>query len=93
MDTSHQTLLVFAHYGEAQAFIKHFQLEKTNTQCKELFDFIREQDYYIFYLEYEYPSDHLCVHNNNLTDFRIKFKNHILIIKIDFCIIKHRMNR
>jgi hypothetical protein len=30
MDTSHQTLLVFAHYGEAQAFIKHFQLEKKN---------------------------------------------------------------
>lgn len=28
MDTSHQTLFVFAHYGEAQAFIEHFQLEK-----------------------------------------------------------------
>jgi hypothetical protein len=28
MDTSHQTLLVFAHYGEAQTFIEHFQLEK-----------------------------------------------------------------
>lgn len=53
------------------------QLEKTNTQGKELFDFIREQDYYIFYLEYAYPSDHLCVHNNNLTDFRLKFQSHI----------------
>lgn len=28
---------------------ENFQLEKTNTTCKELFDFIREQDYYIFY--------------------------------------------
>ncbi len=55
-----------------------FQLSKTNTSCEELFDFIREQDYYIFYLEYTYPSDHLCIHNDHLTDFRIKFKNHIL---------------
>lgn len=55
-----------------------FQLEKTNTTCKELFDFIREQNYYIFYLEYVYPSDHICVHNDNLSDFRLKFKNHIL---------------
>jgi FkbM family methyltransferase len=54
-----------------------FQLEKTNTSCKELFDFIREQDYYIFYLEYAYPSDHLCVHNSNLEEFIIKFKNYI----------------
>jgi len=54
-----------------------FQLIKTNTTCKELFDYIREQDYYIFYLEYCYPSDHVCIHNENLKDFRIKFKNYI----------------
>lgn len=57
---------------------EYFQLEKTNTSCKELFDFIRETDYYIFYLEYIYPSDHICVHNDNLTDFREKFKDYIL---------------
>jgi FkbM family methyltransferase len=56
-----------------------FQLKKTNTQCKELFDFIREQDYYIFYLEYDYPSDHVCVHNTNLTEFRNNFKNYIFM--------------
>lgn len=56
---------------------EHFQLMKTNTSCKELFDFIREQNYYIFYLEYCYPSDHICVHNDNLDDFRIKFKDYI----------------
>jgi FkbM family methyltransferase len=56
-----------------------FQLEKTNTSCKELFDFIREQDYYIFYLEYSYPSDHVCVHSDNLIDFRLKFNNHIFL--------------
>jgi FkbM family methyltransferase len=56
---------------------EYFQLCKTNTSCKELFDFIREQNYYIFYLEYKYPSDHICVHNDHLEEFRIKFKDYI----------------
>ena len=56
-----------------------FQLIKTRTTCKELFDFIREQNYYIFFLEYSYPSDHICVHNDNLAEFRLKFKDHIFI--------------
>jgi hypothetical protein len=56
---------------------EHFQLSKTSTTCKELFDFIREQNYYIFYLEYVYPSDHICVHNDNLADFRRNFRNNI----------------
>lgn len=56
---------------------EHHQLIKTNTSCKELFDFIREQDYYIFYLEYYYPSDHICVHTDNLKEFRHKFKKYI----------------
>jgi len=54
-----------------------FQLEKTNTSCEELFNFIRNNNYYIFYLEFEYPSDHICIHNSKLDDFRIKFKNNI----------------
>jgi FkbM family methyltransferase len=54
------------------------QLQKTNTNCRELFNFIREQDYFIFYLDYEYPSDHICVHKDHLPEFRLKFKNHIL---------------
>lgn len=56
---------------------EYFQLNKTNTTCKELFDYIRELNYYIFYLEYEYPSDHVCVHKDNLLVFRDKFKNYI----------------
>jgi FkbM family methyltransferase len=56
---------------------EHFQLIKTNTSCKELFDYIRDQNYYVFYLDYCYPSDHICVHNDNLEDFRFKFKNYI----------------
>jgi hypothetical protein len=56
---------------------ENFQLRKTNTLCKELFHYIREQNYYIFYLEYSYPSDHICVHNDNLNDFMIKFQKYI----------------
>lgn len=56
---------------------EHFQLSKLNISCGELFDFIRNQNYYIFYLEYKYPSDHVCVHNDKLNDFRVKFKSYI----------------
>jgi FkbM family methyltransferase len=50
-----------------------FQLSKAGVTCEELFDYIRSNNYYIFYLEYHYPSDHVCVHNDNLADFRVKF--------------------
>jgi hypothetical protein len=42
-----------------------------------LFNFIRNNNFYIFYLEYDYPSDHICIHNDNLQEFRNKFKNYI----------------
>jgi FkbM family methyltransferase len=72
------TNLLKTHKPALIVEFEYFQLKKTNTTCKELFDFIREQDYYIFYLDYTYPSDHVCIHNDNLADFRLKFKNHIL---------------
>ena len=60
-----------------------FQLQKTNTTCQELFDFIRNNNYHIFYLEYQYPSDHVCVHNDNLTEFRNSFKDYIFPHTVD----------
>ena len=62
---------------------EHFQLIKTNTSCEELFDFIRNNNYYIFFLEYSYPSDHICVHNDNLNDFRNKFEKYIFTHDLD----------
>jgi FkbM family methyltransferase len=50
-----------------------FQLSKTQTSCRELFDFIRKLNYSIFYLEYEYPSDYVCIHQDHVNDFREKF--------------------
>lgn len=60
-----------------------FQLSKAGVTCEELFDYIRSNNYYIFYLEYHYPSDHVCVHNDNLADFRVKFAG---------CIFPHTEN-
>lgn len=60
-----------------------FQLQKTNTTCQELFDFIKNNNYHIFYLEYQYPSDHVCVHNDNLTQFRNNFKDYIFPHTVD----------
>lgn len=71
------TNLLKTHKPTLIVEFEHFQLNKTNTSCQELFDFIRGLSYYIFYLEYSYPSDHVCVHNDNLSNFRINFKNHI----------------
>jgi hypothetical protein len=59
------------------------QLQKTNTTSKELFDFIRNNNYYIFFLDYEYPSDHLCVHNDKIDEFRMKFKDYIFDHSLD----------
>jgi FkbM family methyltransferase len=58
---------------------EEFQLKKTQTTCEELFKFIRDMDYYIFFLDYSYPSDHVCVHKSKLDDFRNKFKDYIFI--------------
>jgi len=62
---------------------EHFQLSKTVTTCEELFKYIRENNYHIFYLDYQYPADHVCVHNDNLEEFRSKFKTYIVDHTID----------
>jgi len=53
------------------------QFVKTNTTCEQVANFIRELGYYIFYLDYEYESDHICVHNDKLDRFMEVFKDKI----------------
>ena len=53
------------------------QLIKTGSSVYELIQTIRGLGYFIFYLEYQYPSDHVCVHNDNLAAFNEKFKDSI----------------
>jgi FkbM family methyltransferase len=54
-----------------------FQLAKTNTTCKQLAELLQSYGYYIYYLQYEYPSDHICVHENMLNEFNKKFSEYI----------------
>jgi hypothetical protein len=46
--------------------------------CDDLANLIKDMGYNIFYLEYEYPSDHICIHDDNLKEFNEQFGNYIL---------------
>ena len=56
---------------------EHFQLVKNGKTFMDLADLIRKYGYYIYYLEYEYPSDHVCVHQDMLGEFNEKFRDMI----------------
>ena len=56
---------------------ENHQLLKTNTSVEELIAYIKQLDYYIFYLDYSYPSDHVCVHKSEIDYFRSNFKKYI----------------
>ena len=45
------------------------QLRKFNYGVVELFEQLRSLDYYIYFLDYHYPSDHVCVHKDKLNEF------------------------
>lgn len=45
------------------------QLRRFNYGVVELFEILRNFGYYIYFLDYFYPSDHVCVHKDNLSDF------------------------
>ena len=53
------------------------QMVKTQSSVEALIQCIRGMGYYIFYLDYQYPSDHVCVHVDKLDAFREKFKANI----------------
>ena len=52
-------------------------LRRFGYNCKQLFEYLRALDYFIFYIEYEYPSNHLCVHNSRLEHFNKKYGKYI----------------
>jgi len=45
------------------------QLRKFNYGVVELFEQLRSLGYYIYFLDYHYPSDHVCVHKDKLDEF------------------------
>jgi len=48
---------------------EEFQLNKFGYGSKNLFEKIKELDYEIYFLEYTYPSDHVCVHKDYIELF------------------------
>jgi hypothetical protein len=48
------------------------QLIKLGRTAKNVLEFLHSINYYVFLLDYEYPSDHVCVHKDNLDMFRSK---------------------
>jgi hypothetical protein len=46
------------------------QLRRFGYGVFELFEQLRHLDYYIYLLDYHYPSDHVCVHKDNLFQFK-----------------------
>lgn len=49
--------------------MEEHQLRRFNYGVVELFEIIRSLGYHIYFLDYFYPSDHICVHKDNLEDF------------------------
>lgn len=57
--------------------IEEHQLRRFGYGCTELFNMIKDFGYVIYFLDYHYPSDHVCVHKDKLNDFIIKNKQWI----------------
>ena len=54
-------------------------MNRFGVSSKDLFNTIRSMNYTIFYIEYNYPSDHLCIPNNKLEEFTNKYEENITI--------------
>jgi FkbM family methyltransferase len=52
--------------------VEEHQLRRFGYGCTELFDMIKNLGYVIYFLDYHYPSDHVCVHKDKLNDFITK---------------------
>lgn len=57
--------------------LENFQLNKFNYNSLEIFSRMKDLNYYPFFLDYLYPSDHVFVHMDNLSSFRLLNNNHI----------------
>jgi FkbM family methyltransferase len=52
--------------------VEEHQLRKFGYGCTDLFNVIKDLGYVIYFLDYHYPSDHVCVHKDKLNDFIAK---------------------
>lgn len=59
--------------------IEEYTLNRFGYSSKKLIDTIINMNYTIYYIEYRYPSDHLCVPNSKIKEFNDKYSNYISI--------------
>lgn len=57
--------------------LEDFQLEKANIDSGNLINYLNEIGYDIYFLEYKYPSDHVCVHYDKVDEFHHIFGKYI----------------
>ena len=48
-------------------------LSRVDSDSQKLAKYINDMGYHIFYLEYEWESDHVCVHESKLDEFNKVF--------------------
>lgn len=58
--------------------MENHQCRRFNYDAMDLFEIIRNLGYHIYYLDYFYPSDHVCVHKDMLNKFIEKNKQYIV---------------
>ena len=56
---------------------ENHQMKKVEKTCQDLYNFLKDIGYCIFFLDAEYPSDHVCVHYDNLEKFYENFGENI----------------
>lgn len=55
--------------------LESHQLQKMGKTCGDVVDLLRSMEYEVYYLDYEYPSDHVCVHKDRVRDFEERFRD------------------
>ena len=49
--------------------MEEHQLRKFGYGCVDLFNYFRDSNYIVYYLNHSYPADHVCVHRDNIENF------------------------
>lgn len=58
--------------------LENMHLTKFGVSSANIFNLLRSWNYYCFFLDYNYPADHVFVHYNHLKKFRDKNKKNIM---------------
>jgi FkbM family methyltransferase len=69
--------IIFNHKPLLIIEIEEYQLNRNSITSEKLITEIRNFGYYIYYLDYNYPSDHICIHETKLQDFNKHFNKYI----------------